>query len=215
MIKKMMKSKRFRRNDHPNSFICPLRCQVMSNPVVCRCGHCFERDAIVEWIASGKSFCPISRKELTNEDLSPNHQLAEQIERWKWRREHESELRDLCEDNKGDRVHHLSIHHNPDIEMGHSETDSDRDATVFSCEDEIPGQMMLLPQERKALELLRQQNAFERRRRRRRCILYFLAAAIVVNSTLFVALMVWIQFRSTDLDVDEDDLEQLQDTGNR
>jgi hypothetical protein len=56
----------------------------MDYPVMTSCAHTFERDAIVNWVERHHC-CPISRKPIANDDdLVPNHTLADRIEQWKW-----------------------------------------------------------------------------------------------------------------------------------
>ena len=61
------------------SFICPITDDIMTDPVVDKHGHSFERNAILEWLKT-KSTCPMSQELLTPDDLVPNRALKETIE---------------------------------------------------------------------------------------------------------------------------------------
>jgi serine/threonine protein kinase len=65
----------------PDSFLCPISFQVMTDPVICADGYSYERDAIASWL--GKSNCsPMTNEELSNRSLTPNHALRSAIERY-------------------------------------------------------------------------------------------------------------------------------------
>ena len=64
----------------PPSYMCPITCDVMTNPYIDREGNSYEYDAIVEWI-SRKKESPITRNYLDETHLSPNRALKEAIEK--------------------------------------------------------------------------------------------------------------------------------------
>ena len=110
-------------NRHPPSFACPLTMEVMEDPVMDQCAHTFERKAVTEWLNSGHSCCPISRKPLTVADLVPNHTLAERIERWKWQKEQgdidwsESDCDNMegCSETVGTDADGIIVHDEDDV----------------------------------------------------------------------------------------------------
>ncbi|MBS0649503.1 MAG: U-box domain-containing protein [Verrucomicrobia bacterium] len=61
------------------SFICPITNDIMTDPVIDKHGHSFERKAIVEWLKT-KSTCPMNQQPLISDDLAPNRALKETIE---------------------------------------------------------------------------------------------------------------------------------------
>lgn len=71
----------------PDEFICPLTLQVFDDPVMTRCGHSFERTAILEWILDqGQATCPITRVPLFPSMLVPNVALRQRIQQWQHRK---------------------------------------------------------------------------------------------------------------------------------
>ena len=109
----------------PSSYICPLTLHLMNDPVSDGCGHCFEREAIIEWLEYHE-LCPISRKPLHYQELIPHTSLNERIRQWK------------------------SNH------PGH-ENDTFDDATSVSTNrtSHSPMELMLLPQERQVLSIIK------------------------------------------------------------
>lgn len=70
------------RPDIPPRFLCPISLEVMADPVMCRNGHNFERDALAAWVR-GHGSCPTCRVEIpTVTDLYPNIALRENIAEW-------------------------------------------------------------------------------------------------------------------------------------
>jgi len=68
--------------DIPPRFVCPISLEVMTDPVMCRNGHNFERDALAAWVR-GHGSCPTCRVEIpTVADLFPNIALRENIAEW-------------------------------------------------------------------------------------------------------------------------------------
>ena len=66
----------------PEEFICSLTMDLMSDPVMSKYGHSYERSAIFKWIARGNDTCPMSRRPLRLSDLITNHALRCKIRRW-------------------------------------------------------------------------------------------------------------------------------------
>ena len=67
----------------PSDFLCPLTLEIMDKPLMNRNGHNFERDAILSWIKSGNSCCPLTRQPLPISGLIRNRILETQIKAWK------------------------------------------------------------------------------------------------------------------------------------
>jgi U-box domain len=67
----------------PHEFICPLTLETMVNPLMDRSGRSFERKAILEWITTKNSICPITRQPLFVKDLVPNNKLRTEIMCWR------------------------------------------------------------------------------------------------------------------------------------
>ena len=63
----------------PPSFICPITQDIMTDPVMDRHGHTFEKAAILDWLRA-KSTCPMNQQLLSADDLAPNRALKEVIE---------------------------------------------------------------------------------------------------------------------------------------
>ena len=63
------------------SFICPISQQIMRDPVMTKYGHCFEREAITEWVRKqGK--CPLTQKPLSLSDIFPAYSVKSAIEEY-------------------------------------------------------------------------------------------------------------------------------------
>eukprot|EP00977_Amphora_coffeiformis_P017441 scaffold5684_cov169-Amphora_coffeaeformis.AAC.16 len=178
----------------------------MEDPVTDHCAHNFERKAIETWIARGNTCCPISRKALSLVDLAPNHVLAERIEKWQWEKQHHEDIvlalkatKTEEEDDetsldgtdskfimKGDRG---------DIEVGgHALSGTSAFKKHY---DEVPTDMMLLPQEKAALERIWRRNDSLRALRKRRKCCY--CTTTVCTVVLFIAAMgfYWVSFRTS------------------
>jgi hypothetical protein len=65
----------------PDSFICPLTLQVMTDPVICADGHNYEREAIESWLERSNS-SPLTGEELVHKSLMPNCTLRALIENY-------------------------------------------------------------------------------------------------------------------------------------
>lgn len=64
------------------SFICPLKNDVMSDPVSLCTGTAFERKEIEKWLASGTNIDPETHELLSDLTLRPNLPLKQSIEEW-------------------------------------------------------------------------------------------------------------------------------------
>jgi hypothetical protein len=69
-------------NIPPDRFLCPLTLGLMSEPVLSKYGHAFEKSAILEWLQD-HDHCPITRKSLHPSFLIPYTALKKEIEKWK------------------------------------------------------------------------------------------------------------------------------------
>jgi hypothetical protein len=47
-------------------FLCPIRMEIMKDPVVAADGHTYERGAIEDWFARGNSSSPMTREYAQN-----------------------------------------------------------------------------------------------------------------------------------------------------
>lgn len=63
----------------PESFLCPISQEIMSDPVSTPYGNSFDRKSIEDWL-NKKNTCPLSRKPLSQKDLIPNYSLKQSIE---------------------------------------------------------------------------------------------------------------------------------------
>jgi len=66
----------------PVEFLCPITGQLMIDPLMCRTGFNFERNAILEWLQKHSQTCPMTRKAIRASDLVPNCALQLRIRRW-------------------------------------------------------------------------------------------------------------------------------------
>ena len=67
----------------PENFVCPLTLELMTDPLVSKHGHSFERTAVLKWLEKGNTTCPITRQPLTMSMLIPNVSLRLRIRAWK------------------------------------------------------------------------------------------------------------------------------------
>lgn len=67
----------------PSFMMCPLTLDIMSWPVVNVQGHNFEKNAILQWLVTSRSTCPLTRKSVKASDFISNHRLRLQIQEWK------------------------------------------------------------------------------------------------------------------------------------
>jgi len=66
---------------HPPSFLCPISRQCMHDPVVLSDGHTYERQHIERWLAHSTT-SPVTRLELSQTDMYPNHALRNAIDEY-------------------------------------------------------------------------------------------------------------------------------------
>ncbi|CAB9496972.1 Putative E3 ubiquitin-protein ligase LIN [Seminavis robusta] len=68
----------------PEEYVCPITMSVMKNPMRHNeTGHCFEREAVMNWIYQGNTKCPLTRKSLHPDDMALDTELQAKIEAWK------------------------------------------------------------------------------------------------------------------------------------
>lgn len=63
----------------PDSFYCPITCDLMVDPVISRDGNSYEREAIENWVRANKT-SPITRNALTIGELRDNNNLYDLIQ---------------------------------------------------------------------------------------------------------------------------------------
>jgi hypothetical protein len=200
----------------PSNYICPLTLHPMREPVNDGCGHCFEREAIVEWLEYHE-MCPISRKPLHRSHLHPADALRVRIRRW--RESHYSYS----------NSNHILYNHNPErlivgdggdevVMMESSSSSSGTRSTSDDDDDDdddhsttaAPGQevvpvpaaavemeSLLLPQEHRVLQIIKVR-ARDRRSRRdvHNCLWALVFTAAIV---LCVASILAIKFFEMEL----------------
>lgn len=66
----------------PQSFKCPITCEVMRDPVVTQDGHVYESEAIQEWFRRGHRTSPVTGAVLANLALLPEVPLRRAIEEY-------------------------------------------------------------------------------------------------------------------------------------
>jgi len=66
----------------PSSFVCPIGCEIMIDPVACRDGHSYERVHIERWL-SLKCTSPLTGLELDSKVVVGNHALRAAIDEWR------------------------------------------------------------------------------------------------------------------------------------
>lgn len=124
----------------PPAYRCPLTLQLMDDPVNDGCGHCFERRAIQDWLEYS-DVCPISRKPMSYNDLFGNGHLKARIQQWK-------------ED------HPLYQH----VDKHYADRQVEDMLSVTSQNSHSQFELMLLPQERQVLNIVKVR-AHRRRKR--------------------------------------------------
>jgi U-box domain len=67
----------------PDEFTCPLTLELMINPVVNRQGKCYERAALVKWLAQPNATCPLTRQPIQLSEFIPNAKLQKRIMQWR------------------------------------------------------------------------------------------------------------------------------------
>lgn len=66
----------------PHYFRCPISLELMRDPVAVCTGQTYDRLSIESWVATGNSTCPVTRVQLTDFALIPNHTLRRLIQDW-------------------------------------------------------------------------------------------------------------------------------------
>lgn len=66
----------------PYHFRCPISLELMRDPVTVSTGQTYDRASIETWVATGNSTCPVTRSNLTDFNLIPNHTLRRLIQEW-------------------------------------------------------------------------------------------------------------------------------------
>ena len=67
-------------NEIPPEFVCPITCDLMSDPVQCSDGFVYEKSAIKEWLMTRRNTSPMTNLEMTDASLIPCDQLKEKID---------------------------------------------------------------------------------------------------------------------------------------
>ena len=65
----------------PNSFLCPIKIDIMKNPVICSDGHTYEKEFIEKWLKNNNT-SPLTNKILENKNLIPNFALKKAIDEY-------------------------------------------------------------------------------------------------------------------------------------
>ncbi|KAF8101743.1 hypothetical protein N665_0201s0064 [Sinapis alba] len=67
----------------PPFFLCPITLEIMKDPVIVSTGITYDRDSIEKWLFSAKkNSCPVTKQDITDVDLTPNHTLRRLIQSW-------------------------------------------------------------------------------------------------------------------------------------
>ncbi|KAL0348350.1 UNVERIFIED_CONTAM: U-box domain-containing protein 26 [Sesamum angustifolium] len=66
----------------PYHFRCPISLELMRDPVTVCTGQTYDRSSIESWVATGNTTCPVTRVQLTDFTLIPNHTLRRLIQDW-------------------------------------------------------------------------------------------------------------------------------------
>ncbi len=133
-------------------------------PVTDPCAHNFDREAITTYLDSHHR-CPISKKPLSPSALRPNHALAEQIERWKFHKDHDGLVREIVEEDPTSALSEDEEFDDIVIQMERGTQRKTRQGKHHQKTyyyDEIPPELMLLPQERQILASVRNKVATTR-----------------------------------------------------
>ncbi|KAI9142715.1 hypothetical protein BKA69DRAFT_240339 [Paraphysoderma sedebokerense] len=82
------KSKKKQTDEVPDYFVCPITLEIMKDPVISKCGHMFDREAIMKWMKgeydpSKTTFsrnCPVCHSPIDDSSLSPCFPIKTAIE---------------------------------------------------------------------------------------------------------------------------------------
>ncbi|KAI4320269.1 hypothetical protein MLD38_033767 [Melastoma candidum] len=66
----------------PAHFRCPISLDLMKDPVTLCTGITYDRESIEQWIESGNGTCPVTKRELTDWEIIPNHVIRKMIQAW-------------------------------------------------------------------------------------------------------------------------------------
>jgi hypothetical protein len=66
----------------PQHFICPISCDLMTDPLVSIYGHHYQREAILGWLSEGNDTCPLTRNPLLMRMLVSDGRLQSDINKW-------------------------------------------------------------------------------------------------------------------------------------
>ncbi|WOH06233.1 hypothetical protein DCAR_0625656 [Daucus carota subsp. sativus] len=67
----------------PSFFLCPISLEIMKDPVILSTGITYDRMSIENWIFLRKNNnCPVTKQELTDVELTPNHTLRRLLQAW-------------------------------------------------------------------------------------------------------------------------------------
>lgn len=66
----------------PEHFICPISCDLMTDPLVSIYGHNYQREAIIGWLSQGNGTCPLTRNPLSMRMLISDSRLQSNIRIW-------------------------------------------------------------------------------------------------------------------------------------
>jgi hypothetical protein len=67
-------------NEIPHEFICPVTFEIMEDPIICSDGYTYDRNVILNLT---NSISPITRQPIDKNNLIPNRNLKDAIERYK------------------------------------------------------------------------------------------------------------------------------------
>ena len=68
-------------DEPPKSFLCPITCELMMDPVIACDGHSYERSAIEKWLSKSRK-SPMTGLNLESTVLIPNLGLKGAISEW-------------------------------------------------------------------------------------------------------------------------------------
>ncbi|KAF8377564.1 hypothetical protein HHK36_030946 [Tetracentron sinense] len=66
----------------PYHFRCPISLELMRDPVTVNTGQTYDRASIESWVSTGNTTCPVTRLQLSDFNLIPNHTLRRLIQDW-------------------------------------------------------------------------------------------------------------------------------------
>ncbi|XP_013382844.1 uncharacterized protein LOC106153451 [Lingula anatina] len=69
-------------HDIPKQFLCPIKGDLMKDPVIASDGITYDRAAITHWL-SGSRISPVTANAMADTNLTPNNQLRESIATWR------------------------------------------------------------------------------------------------------------------------------------